>query len=128
MNKLALFAAFAAGLVFAAPAFGDELVEAGQKIYGKCLACHSNKDMANRVGPSLLGIVGRPVATAAGFKYSEAMLDFAKTAGSWDDAKLDAYLADPKKDVPKNKMPFVGLPKPEDRAAVIAYLKTLVAP
>ena len=31
----------------------------------------------------------------------------------------------PKKDVPGTKMTFAGLPKPEDRADVIAYLETL---
>ena len=44
---------------------------------------------------------------------------------TWDEATLDAYLTDPKAMAPGAKMAFVGLPKPEDRANVIAYLATL---
>jgi cytochrome c len=79
----------------------------------------------NKTGPHLVGIVGRAVASVEGFKYSDGMLEFAKTAGSWDEAKLDAYLADPKGFVPKNKMALAPQKKPEERADIIAYLKTI---
>jgi cytochrome c len=41
----------------------------------------------------------------------------------WDEETVDAYLANPKEFIPKNKMSFSGLKKEEQRADVIAYLK-----
>ena len=46
---------------------------------------------------------------------------------TWDVATLDAYLADPQKSVPGNKMPFPGLKTENERKAVIAYLASLGA-
>jgi cytochrome c len=42
---------------------------------------------------------------------------------TWTAEVLDAYLTDPKAYMPGNKMTFVGLPKPEDRANLIAWLQ-----
>ena len=93
---------------------------AGEKVFAKCKACHVIDKPTNRVGPSLLGVVGRQAGHVDGFKYSEAMKDSGLT---WDDATLDQYLADPKGFVPKNKMAFAGLKDEKDRQNVIAYLK-----
>ena len=74
----------------------------------------------NKVGPSLHGIIGRKAGSIEGFSYSDAM----KNSGlTWDEATLDTYLTNPKKEVPGNKMAFPGLPKEDDRQNVIAYLK-----
>jgi cytochrome c2 len=92
---------------------------AGAKVWLKCKACHK-VDGKNAVGPHLDGLLGRVSGTAEGFKYSDAN----KAAGvTWTVEVLDAYLADPKAYMPGNKMTFVGLPKPEDRANVIAWLQ-----
>ena len=73
----------------------------------------------NMLGPSLAGIMGRKAGTEAGYNYSPAM----KQAGIvWGGKTLDAYLADPQKAVPGNKMPFPGLKTDHDRSDVIAYL------
>ncbi|MDT8855542.1 c-type cytochrome [Paracoccaceae bacterium Fryx2] len=102
-----------------------DLVSAGEKVFKKCAACHKVGDKAkNSTGPMMNGIVGRSAATVEGFKYSPAMTKAAADGLVWDAASIDAYLLDPKGFVPKNKMSFVGLKKPEDRAAVIAYLST----
>ena len=99
----------------------DEMVEKGEKVFKKCKACHTyEQDGKNKVGPNLWGIIGRTSGTHEGFKYSDAMKEAAIV---WDEAKLDAYLTDPKAFVPGNKMAFKGLDKPEDRQAVIAFLK-----
>lgn len=96
--------------------------EAGEKIFkSKCAACHTLEAGKNRVGPSLHGIAGRAAASISGFKYSESMKD-AKIV--WSDDRLDAYLEDPKKLVPKGTMVFTGLKKKEERDQVIAYLKS----
>jgi nitrite reductase (NO-forming) len=73
----------------------------------------------NLLGPSLAGIMGRKAGAESGYNYSAAM----KQSGLvWDGNTLDAYLADPQKLVPGNKMPFPGLKTDHDRADVIAYL------
>ena len=91
----------------------------GETVFKKCAACHK-LDGANAVGPHLDGVVGRPVASVEGFSYSDAMVAH---GGDWTADEIFAFLANPKKDVPGTKMSFAGLPKPEDRANVIAYLE-----
>src|SRR5262245_48757518 len=73
----------------------------------------------NMLGPSLAGIMGRKAGTESGYSYSPAIRDSGLV---WDGNTLDAYLADPQKRVPGNKMPFPGLKTDHDRADVIAYL------
>jgi cytochrome c len=94
----------------------------GEAIFKRtCAVCHATEPGKNKIGPSLAGIVGSKSGEVPGFAFSDAM----KKAGlTWDEATLDKYLTDPKSLVPGNKMIFVGLKKPEEREAVIAYLKT----
>jgi len=78
----------------------------------------------NMLGPSLAGIIGRKAGTEAGYSYSAAM----KQSGLvWDLKTLDAYLTDPQKVVPGNKMPFPGLKTDHDRTDVIAYMAASAA-
>lgn len=93
---------------------------AGQKIFMKCQACHSVDAGTNKVGPSLHGLIGRHSASITTFNYSDAMKNANVT---WDPPTLDKYLTNPRAMVPGTKMLFPGLPKPQDRANVIAYLK-----
>jgi cytochrome c len=95
------------------------LVEAGEKVFRKCKACHKLEEGKHGVGPSLAGVVGKDIASAEGFGYSDALTGI---EGEWDAAKLDAFLAKPKDYAPGTKMTFAGLSKEEDRAAIIAYL------
>src|SRR5262245_62743890 len=79
----------------------------------------------NMLGPSLAGLLGRKAGSEAGYNYSPAM----KQANiTWDVKMLDAYLADPQKLVPGNKMPFPGLKTDHDRADIIAYLAASAQP
>jgi cytochrome c len=71
----------------------------------------------------LKGVVGRKAASVADYKYSEAMLAKGTEGVVWDEATLAIYLPDPKTFVPKTKMSFAGLKKPEEVADIIAYLK-----
>ncbi|HSA79323.1 MAG TPA: cytochrome c family protein [Geminicoccaceae bacterium] len=112
-------AGFAVLASSAALAEGDP--EAGAKVFNKCKACHVATEEKNRVGPHLVGIVGRPAASVEGYKYSTAM---AESGIVWDEEILDKYLASPKDVVPGGRMAFVGLREEEDRADVIAYLKS----
>jgi len=121
--KLAVAAIVAlASLNFASAARAAGDADAGKKVFSKCAVCHTAVAGKNGLGPSLFGVVGRPSASVDGFKYSDAMKAANKT---WDEATLNTYLTDPKAAVPGNKMAFAGLPNPDDRANVIAYLSTL---
>lgn len=117
-----VLAVAAALTLVATGASADGNREAGEKVFkSKCGACHTVEAGKNRVGPSLHNVAGRPAASIAGFKYSDNMKE---SKIVWTDDKLDAYLEDPKKVVPKGNMAFVGLKKPEERADVIAYIKS----
>jgi cytochrome c len=124
MKNTALFAALASALLFAVPAHADGDAAAGEKVFNsKCKACHENEKGVNKVGPTLKGVVGRPAASVPDYKYSEAMLAKGAEGLVWTEENLTAYLPDPKAYVPKTKMAFAGLKKPEDVANMIAYLK-----
>ncbi len=123
MIKRAIFAAVATTLLAAAPAMAEGDAAKGEKVFNKCKACHDVEKGVNKVGPTLKGLVGRKAASVAGYKYSEAMLAKGAEGVVWDEATLTAYLPDPKAFVPKTKMAFAGLKKPDEVADVIAYLK-----
>ena len=92
----------------------------GKQIFAQCQACHSAEPGKNMIGPSLAGVIGRKAGSIAGFAYSNAN----KNSGiTWTPEKLFQYLEKPQRVVPGTKMTFPGLPKGQDRADVIAYLK-----
>src|SRR3954471_10978799 len=95
--------------------------QAGEQVFKKCTACHvAAKGGANGTGPDLWGVVGSGIAKRpTGFAYSPAL---AGKGGNWDWNNLFAWLKSPRDFAPGTKMTFAGLPKPEDRAHVIAYL------
>jgi cytochrome c len=93
----------------------------GEKVFLQCKTCHVLDAGVNKVGPSLNGIIGRAAGQVAGFNYSEAN----KNSGlTWTEEQLFTYLENPQKTIPGTKMAFAGLKQPQDRADVIAYLKT----
>lgn len=106
----------------AAPAVTIEPTAAmGEQVFKRCVACHTiDRGGANGIGPNLHGIVGRAVAAHPGFSYSGAMK---AKGGAWDEAALDAYLAEPMKTVPGTRMAFAGVIDAADRKALILYLK-----
>lgn len=85
-----------------------------------CKACHSlEKGGSNMIGPALYGFIGTNVGTRDGFEYSAVMrnADFA-----WTPEALDAWLAQPGRFLPGNRMTFAGVADAQDRANLIAYL------
>lgn len=98
------------------------LVAAGKTAFAECGICHSAQKGVNSLGPSLYGVVGRPVASAPGFTYSPAMQ---KKGGAWTDAAINALITDPRGAVPGTRMTFAGEKDAAKRTAIIAYLKTL---
>jgi cytochrome c len=92
----------------------------GKLVFAQCRTCHVTDPGINRIGPSLAGIVGRESGSIPGFKYSEAN---ASSDVTWTEEKLFQYLEKPMRVIPKTKMIYAGLPDPQKRADLIAYLK-----
>jgi len=96
------------------------LVAQGQRQFLRCASCHAiEANSPARIGPNLHGVVGRKAGSLPGYAYSPAMQaqNFV-----WTEAKLDQWLTRPSALVPGTAMAFEGLARPEDRAALIAYL------
>ena len=94
----------------------------GEGVWRNCRSCHSLEPGVNSTGPSLYGIVGRPVGAADGFNYSGALV---AVADVWDVDHLNGFLENPKGYAPGTAMGYNGLRKVEDRANLIAYLDSL---
>lgn len=94
----------------------------GEQAFKKCTSCHTaNKGGAGGTGPNLWGTVGAPVGHVPGFAYSP---DLKALGGAWDWDRLNQWLKRPQDLVPKTKMAFAGLGKPEERANLIAWLNS----
>jgi cytochrome c len=102
--------------------------KAGEAVAKKCVACHSfDKGGANKVGPNLYDIVGAKKGHIEGFQYSKALLDLQAKGAKWNYEELWAFLNAPAKYMPGTKMAFAGIKNPEERANLLAYLRSLSA-
>lgn len=102
-------------------------IESGEKVGKKCAACHSfDEGGANKVGPALWGIVDRPIASVEGFGYSSALKAYAE-GKVWSYEELNGFLWKPKTFVKGTSMGFAGLKKVQDRADIVAYLRSLAS-
>jgi cytochrome c len=97
----------------------------GEKVFRKCKACHSADEEKNKVGPHLVGIIGRNAASVEGYKYGDGILAAAEKIGAWDEAKLAEYLADPSAYVGGKSKMNLKLSKENERKDVAAYLASL---
>lgn len=115
----------AAGPEPIAPLMATADVAAGEKLFARCAACHTDDSGgANKIGPNLWGIINRPVAGHEGFAYSGAMKEHAAARPTWDYQHLSEFILAPKAVVKGTAMNFPGLKKAEDRANLLAYLRT----
>ncbi len=128
MKFLSLGGVFA---VLATPAAAlDGNADAGKKVFAKCAVCHGIGETKKPIGPNLNNVVGRTAGTQPEFLakgnagYSKAMIAAGAGGLVWTDDQILEYITDPKKKIPGNKMAFPGLPKEQDRADVLAYVKT----
>ncbi|MBM4197678.1 MAG: c-type cytochrome [Gammaproteobacteria bacterium] len=94
----------------------------GKVLYLQCRACHSLVPEAEsgKIGPTLYGVLGRAAGSIAGFAYSEAVQNSGIT---WSAEQIDAWLTRPSQFLPGNKMVFVGIQNPQDRADIIAFIQ-----
>ena len=116
-------ALLALGAAFTAPALAEGDAVAGEKVFKKCMTCHSLEEGKNKVGPSLHNIMGRAAGTVEGYKYSKANAKAAEDGLVWTEEVMSEYLVNPRKYMPGTKMAFAGLKKEADIANLIAYLK-----
>ena len=106
-------------VVFSQGAFAQDRSR-GQKLFEECAACHALSRGPQTVGPELHGVFGRRAGTQEDFRFSPAL----KRSGiTWTPQTLDAYVADPQKAIPQNRMPYAGMPEARDRADLIAYMR-----
>ncbi len=94
----------------------------GEALHKQCSACHDfTKGGPDRVGPNLWGIIGAKKAHIPSFAYSD---DMKNAGGTWSYDDLNHFLWKPKSLIAGTKMNYIGIKKPEDRAALIAWLRT----
>jgi len=121
--------AAAAKLDPVAPLLASATADTGKTVAQRqCASCHSfDKGGRNAVGPNLWGVVAGPKAHAQGFKYSSAMTASAAKPGDegkWTYENLNSFLANPKGYINGTLMAFAGLRSAQDRANVIAFLRS----
>jgi cytochrome c len=91
--------------------------------FGICSACHKvDKGAPNAIGPTLFGIGNTKAGAVPGFAFSPAMRS---SKVKWTKANLVAFIQDPQKVVPGNRMPFGGLKNPDSAAAIADYILSL---
>lgn len=116
-------------VLLATEAYADGDPVAGERAFGKCSSCHNIDNPRTRLGPHLMGVVGRPAGTVPDYpNYSQAMKDAGAGGLVWNEEALRAFLASPKKKVPGTSMRFFGLWSETEIDNIIAYLKTKPAP
>jgi len=115
-----LVAALAAGAATAALA---QPAAAPPADFSSCGFCHETKAGAGAsLGPNLFGVGGRVAGSAPGYDYSDAMKKYAQP---WTADNLTAFILDPAKTVPGNKMDFPGANDAASAKAIADYLMTL---
>ena len=98
----------------------------GEKVFQRCLSCHPVAEAdPNKKGPSLKGIVGRPVASFPGYSYSVPMAALGATGARWDEATLDEFLKYPSEFVKGTKMTAPPVRREAERTDLIAFLGTI---
>ena len=94
----------------------------GEKVFKKCSACHMiAAGGKNMIGPNLWNVIGRTAGSVNDYKYSKAMVAYAK---GWSFEEMNSYLIKPQAYIKGTKMAFAGLRKEKDRASVILYMNS----
>jgi len=128
MRKLGLLGLSAVTLMaLAGPASAAGDAAKGKEAFAKCAICHQVGPGAKTlVGPELNGIVGRKTASVEGYPYSPGMKKLGDDGFVWSEENIDKWIADPKAMLPQSPMAlaFAGVPDADERANIIAYLKT----
>ena len=100
-----------------------ELIERGAKVFKyRCAACHSlDTSKSQFFGPHLANLIDRPLGQVEGYQFPEYLNDYNHIV--WDEATLAQWIETPQQMIPDMCMPYMGLPNPADREALLTYLK-----
>lgn len=100
-------------------------LKAGEALFFQCLACHTTgQNEFHSLGPNLWGIFGSKAGAKPGFMYSDALKN---SNMIWTDVTMDKWLEKPSTFIAHNIMAYAGMPKEQDRATLIAYLKSITS-
>ena len=123
--RVAFLAGALAAIAAGASAFAQPISDPGERAFQFCFSCHSVEAKQTEVlsGPNLNGVIGRPIASKAGFDYSPAMKTFG-TGKVWTPELIAQFIQDPRALVPGTAMTKPPGPRsPEERSALLEYLK-----
>lgn len=123
----AMIAGALALIILPITALADGNAKKGASVFRKCKVCHDAVVEKNKIGPHLVGILGRKAGVTVGYRYSKAMIKAGVGGWIWTDENMHAYLTNPRQAIPGNKMPFAGLRKQSDRDNLLAFFKSLEA-
>ena len=132
MRNLRLYGiATIALFALSAPALAQGDATKGKAAFAKCGICHQvGPGAKTMVGPELNGVVERKAASVADYAlYSAGMKKLGEQGFVWNEQNLDKWIANPKAMIPNSPMAltFQGIPDANERADIIAYLKTVHA-
>lgn len=101
-------------------------IERGEKLSKACAACHNfEKGAPHKLGPNMWDKMNALIASKEGYAYSDALLAKKNDGIQWTYEEMNAFLWKPKTYAPGTKMSYIGMRKPQDRADIIAWLRTL---
>jgi cytochrome c len=127
LRKTILVCVAACFAVQSSPAVSGGNIAEGEKVFQRCFSCHSvAEEDPDKKGPSLGGIVGRPVASVVGYAYSAPMTALGASGAKWDEATLDEFLKYPSEFVKGTKMTAPPVRRETERVDLIAFLGTLI--
>ena len=113
----------AALLAVAATAAEAQDLRRGERVFTRCIACHSLEERGPTSGPSLIGVVGRKAAALPDFDYSPVLVEAGRKGLVWTEEVLDRYLADTEAFLPGTVMGYLSISNAADRRALIDLLK-----
>jgi cytochrome c len=125
MTNIVKMAVLGAALIWSANAYAAGDAAHGEAVFKQCKICHAVGPTAKPgVGPVQNNLIGATAGSRPGFNYSPAMKEAGEKGLVWNEETLGKFLENPKGVVPGTKMVFPGVKAEQDRADVIAYLKT----
>jgi cytochrome c2 len=95
----------------------------GAMLFAQCQGCHTIQEGgASGIGPNLRGVVGRPVASADDFSYTDGLRS---VDGRWTEDALRRFLTDPSSFAPGTSMTMSTTYDQDQISDIVAYLLTL---
>lgn len=122
-----LFAAFLVVSMLSAcgedsgPPIDEASAQRGEDLAEDCKACHSLAGKSNGVGPHLVDVVGRDIASVRGYDYSEALL---AQQDAWQAESLAVFILNPTEAMPGTKMAYGGI-SPDDAKDIVEFLRSI---